>query len=632
MMGILRPVRLGDRVSRREQVRLLVLLAGAWVFCGVAHSAVTLVHRPYLQNLSGNHVTIMWSARENLAGSVQYSTDSSFTQQSAARIGVFTPSTTNLSFTFYQYTAELTGLAPGATYSYRIAMGSAVVPDTTYRFRTAGPGPFSFLVFGDSGAGTAGQVALTLQMVNETPNLVLQVGDIAYEDGTFEQFQANFFDYYFSLLRQACFFMVPGNHEYYTANAAPYLALQSPPTDTVPAADSGRYYSFDWGDAHFVGLDSNLLADAAAASRMLDWLERDLTNSHATWRIAYFHHLPYPESQHVDDPLCLKARTDILPILERHEVQLVLTGHEHSYQRSKPLRGGQVVKSGPATVYITTGGGGGVPHPSAPRADLDYADTVYHYLRVTADAGQLTVKAIGTDGKAFDTVTLTQPTLAPGNPLVNGASFTPQVAPGGLVSIFGQGLSTGTGQATSLPLPIELAGTTVTVNGIQLPLIYASPSQINAQLPLGVLGTATLRVATFSGFAEATVTISRTAPAIFPNGILHANYAPVTAAAPARAGETLVLYVTGLGSVDGPIATGAAAPASPLLRVPVPVEVRIGDVAVLASFAGLSPGFVGLYQVNIVVPLNLPAKLYPFYVAETGSVSAPVDVQVQQSP
>jgi uncharacterized protein (TIGR03437 family) len=294
--------------------------------------------------------------------------------------------------------------------------------------------------------------------------------------------------------------------------------------------------------------------------------------------------------------------------LERHGVQLVLTGHEHSYQRSKPLRAGQVVKSGPGTVYITTGGGGGVPHPTAPREDLDFAETIYHYLRVTADSSQITVKAIGTDGKAFDTLTLTQPALSRGNPMVNGASFTPAVAPGGLVSIFGQRLSLATSQAASLPLPTELSGTNVTLNGTQLPLIYVSPTQINAQLPLGVQGTSTLRVTTFSGFAETAVTVSGTAPAIFPNGILHANYAPVTTAAPAHAGEMLVLYVTGLGQVDGPIATGAPAPASPLLRVSVPVEVMIGEVPVPANFAGLSPGFVGLYQINVVVPPDLPAR------------------------
>ena len=274
----------------------------------------------------------------------------------------------------------------------------------------------------------------------------------------------------------------------------------------------------------------------------------------------------------------------------------------------------------------------GSPHGSAPRADLAYADTVYHYLRVTADGSRLTVEAIGTDGKAFDTMSLTQPQLAPGTPMVNGASFTAQVAPGGLVSIFGQGLAARTGQAASVPLPTDLAGTTVSLNGIQLPLIYASPSQINAQLPVGVDGNGTLRVTTASGFAESAVTVSRTAPAIFSNGVLHANYAQVNAAAPARGGESLILYLTGLGQVDGPIASGSAAPVTPLLRVAVPVEVAIGDVTIPASFAGLSPGFVGLYQVNVVVPMDLPAKVYTLRVSTIGSTSTPVNIQVQRDP
>ena len=74
-------------------------------------------------------------------------------------------------------------------------------------------------------------------MVTETPSFAIQLGDIAYEEGTFEQFQSNYFDYYWTLMRRVCFFLVAGNHEYYTPNAAPYMALTSPPIETVPAAD-----------------------------------------------------------------------------------------------------------------------------------------------------------------------------------------------------------------------------------------------------------------------------------------------------------------------------------------------------------------------------------------------------------
>src|SRR5207253_543118 len=164
-----------------------------------------------------------------------------------------------------------------------------VPPGGEYTFHTAGPGPYSFLVFGDSGAGTTGQRDILNQMLKESQsyNFVLHVGDIAYERGTFEEFTANHFGYYFTLMRRACFFPVPGNHEYYSPNAAPYMALHAPPSETVPPADLGRYYSFDWGSTHFVALDANLLDPgyAPARARMLAWLDNDLAKSQADWRI-----------------------------------------------------------------------------------------------------------------------------------------------------------------------------------------------------------------------------------------------------------------------------------------------------------------------------------------------------------
>src|SRR5436190_5006396 len=113
-MGLVWPIT--RRVPPSQSVRLLALLALLFAASGAAHSAVNLVHRPYLQSLSENRVTIMWSTRENLAGTVQYSTDTSFALQSDASVHVYTPFVTNLPLTFYQYTADITGLAPGTTY------------------------------------------------------------------------------------------------------------------------------------------------------------------------------------------------------------------------------------------------------------------------------------------------------------------------------------------------------------------------------------------------------------------------------------------------------------------------------------------------------------------------------------
>ncbi|MGA2270838.1 MAG: metallophosphoesterase [Bryobacteraceae bacterium] len=627
------------RVSRRWIIGLVGVVACALALGFPPPPAATLVHRPYLQNLGADHVTIVWSARENQSASIQYSTDASFSRSApAGPVRTFLSSQTGMGFTFYQYRADLTGLSPGTAYSYRVIMdGQNVDPNTppsVYRFSTPGPGPVSFLVFGDSGDGSSHQLAVALQLVTEHPNFVVHVGDIAYESGTYNEFTANYFEYYYTLMRQVCFFTIAGNHEYYTQNSAPYLALHAPPTDTVPDLDRGKYYSFDWADMHFTGLDANLLDPyfADAQARMLAWFDNDLAQSQALWKIVFFHQTAYPIFHHINDPIDIAARALFVPILERHGVQLVLSGHEHTYQRSKPMRGGVPVPPGTAgTVYMVSGGGGGALHPVVPESFLDWEASVWHYLRVSVDGQKLTIQAIGTDGKEFDRLVLTQPPpLVPSDSVVNGASFTSSLATGELVSIFGQRLASGTSQASGFPLPISLDGSTVTLNGVPMALIFASPGQINAALPLDALGPATVRVTTSAGFAETEIDIADVAPAIFPSAITHADGTLVSPAAPVTPGETLVIYMTGLGQVDGKIGAGQAAPSSPLLGVLAPVQVQIGATTpITPDFAGLAPGFVGVYQVNVAVPQDLPAMVYPLRVSVKGIASNSQNIQVQ---
>ena len=634
-------------VTRRRIIGFL----GGGVVCALALAfppllAATLVHRPYLQNLGADHVTIVWSARENQSASVQYSTDASYSRSAPVEpVRTFLSSQTDMGFTFYQYRADLTGLSPGTTYSYRVIQGGQnVTPESDtppYRFSTPGPGPVSFLVFGDSGDGSSHQLAVTLQLVKENPNFVVHVGDITEESGTYNELTANYFEYYYTLMRRVCFFTIAGNHEYITQYSAPYLALHAPPTDTVPAPDSGRYYSFDWADIHFVGLDANLLDPyfADAQARMLAWMDNDLAQSQALWKIVFFHQTAYPTFHHIDDPIDIAARALFVPILERHGVQLVLSGHEHNYQRSKPMRGGVPVPAGTSgTVYMVSGGGGGGLHDLNPQPQpfLDYEAAVWHYLRVNVDGPKLTIHAIEVDntypaGKEFDSVVLTvPPSSVLSNSVVNGASFTPSLAAGELVSIFGQGLASGTSQASGFPLPTSLDGSTVTLNGIPMALTFASPGQINAALPLDALGPAAVRVTTSAGFAETQINIADVAPAIFSSEITHTNGTPVSATAPVTPGETLVIYMTGLGQVDGKLGAGQAAPLSPLLRVVTPVVVQIGATTpITPDFAGLTPGLVGVYQVNVAVPQDLPDGVYSLRVSEKGIASNSQIIQVQ---
>lgn len=636
-------------MDRRGFLKQSILAAAAFSATGrkatAASPAATLLRYPYLQNLRSDRATIVWATLGRGNGLARYSADYTLSKIAAASVREFLPSQTGLSYAFYQYQAELTGLSAATDYFYLIAVdGEELAPEDALQFRTPGHNPFNFLVLGDSGQGSREQrfVAIRMLMEAPTPELVLHTGDIAYPSGTFSQFDRHYFPYYQDLMKRAPMYPTAGNHDYETQSAAAYLALHAVPAEGVATADRGRYYSFDWANAHFVVLDSNLLlADPVAGTgRMLEWLENDLRKSRRFWRVACFHHPPYASGFNEGDPISELVRAKVVPILERHGVPLVLNGHEHSYQRTYPLQGGTVVQEGRGTVYITSGGGGARLYPVFPRAFHAAGESVHHFLRGEVRGMRMTLTAIGIDGREIDSVTVAPAPLISGDSTVNAASYSPSVAPGSLVAIFGRHLAGAEAHAAELPLPRELSGTTVTLNGHPVPLLYVSRDQVNAQLPFDVQGQGILRVTTPNDSTESIITISDAAPGIFfvagdPGAlpaITNASGVAVSPDAPVQAGEHITVYLTGLGAVNGAIEAGQAAPFSPLLTARLPVRVELGNTVLVPSYAGLSPGFAGLYQVDVQVPANFPSGTYTLrIVAGTGSRSNAVSLTVQSA-
>ena len=195
--------------------------------------------------------------------------------------------------------------------------------------------------------------------------------------------------------------------------------------------------------------------------------------------------------------------------------------------------------------------------------------------------------------------------------IVNAASLTPDIAPGGIVSIFGAGL----------------AGSSVTVNGESAPVLAALPFQINAQIPPDIpSGTATLALTSGAGSATAQIAISSVAPEIFmlssaQAAITNQDNSLNTASNPASRGAVIVIYGTGFGVV------GSAGGLNP---VKAPLSVVIGGATLTPAFAGLTPGAVGLYQVNVVLPTTMPPGLaLPLYLKQGSASSAPVTVAVE---
>jgi uncharacterized protein (TIGR03437 family) len=601
----------------------------ACLCAAVVCSAATLGRGPYLQNVRSDRATIMWTTQEKGVGVVQFSAGGDLSGAAPAQIREL-PQTEGRRPS-YQYHAELTGLTPGRQYAYRVLVDGKILKDDL-GFRTTAPGPFTFLVFGDSGTGNAAQAALARRMIDtENPSLVLHTGDLSQDSGTFDELDLKHFAVYGELMSGSPFFPTPGNHDYYTDFGNPCLLAHSPPTNDVPVPDAGRYYSFNWGNTHFVSLNSNLLEFPASANRMLEWLERDLSRQNRFWKVVYFHHPPYPTGHHLRDPISAIVRERVVPILERHGVQLVLSGHEHSYQRSKPLREGTPVDAGSGTVYMITGGGGGVLHHIGASPTRAVAKSAHHYLRAQVQGSRMTITAIDIDGREVDRFVLAPPAQLSAEAVLN-AAFTPSLAAGSPVSIFGQSLASGEARASHSRLPTKLAGTSVTLDGQPIPLVSVSPHQIIAQLPYGRVGKATMRVSTTSSSAEVPVHVESAAPAILesPYGRRHVpavvrwpDGTLVTPASPAAAGEEVTIYLVGLGEVDESLPDGEPAPGEPPLRAIGQVMVRIGGATLIPAFAGLTPGFAGLYQVNARVPEGTPAGRNTLRVVVNGISSEP---------
>jgi uncharacterized protein (TIGR03437 family) len=202
------------------------------------------------------------------------------------------------------------------------------------------------------------------------------------------------------------------------------------------------------------------------------------------------------------------------------------------------------------------------------------------------------------------------PAVASGG-VVNAFSSLLSVAPGGLISIYGTNLAAAEGRAAVTPLPGSLNGTSVSIDGKPAPLLFVSATQINAQAPFETpLGTAALVVQNGTlKSAPVNVDVRAVAPGIVaqPGGshALAVNYSGGALNAsqnPVHPGEYVMVYLTGQGLVDPPVSSGAQSPVDPLSLPVAAVRSMLGGKPAVVTWAGLAPGFVGLLQVNLLVP------------------------------
>jgi len=289
-----------------------------------------------------------------------------------------------------QWLAPLAPLAPSTVYCYDVKTSSSASERLGFRTApVAGSGaPVRFIALGDSGGGGDDQTTLRDQMATVPFDFMLHTGDIPYDGGTRAAFEERFFRVYADFLKYFPVFPASGNHEYDSADAAPFREVFVLPENGGPDGIE-RWYSFDWGDVHFVALDSERTGPVQAA-----WLDADLTANQLPWTIVYWHKPPFSSGEHGSDG---GTRTTFVPILEKHKVPLVLNGHDHDYERTTPQNG---------VTYVVTGGGGIGVRPVGSSSFTAFSDAVIHFVYVTVQGNELALHAIDGLGQEFDSLVI----------------------------------------------------------------------------------------------------------------------------------------------------------------------------------------------------------------------------------
>jgi uncharacterized protein (TIGR03437 family) len=225
--------------------------------------------------------------------------------------------------------------------------------------------------------------------------------------------------------------------------------------------------------------------------------------------------------------------------------------------------------------------------------------------------------------------------------IVNAASsapFTAGISPGELLTLYGSNLADSLVIAPSIPFPTTLGNVQVTINGTAAPIYYVAPTQVSVIVPYEIATSIVQVQVTTDGNPSNTVTAftNLTSAGVFsvpPGGLgsgaaLHQNGSLVSTANPAQPGETVSVFVTGLGAVSPGIADGAAGPVSQLSQTTNTIAAYIGGTTATVTYSGLAPQLAGLYQVNVTIPSGLTAGANALDIAGPDSYTSEVLISI----
>ncbi|MCW2700474.1 MAG: hypothetical protein JWQ45_2009 [Blastococcus sp.] len=354
----------------------------------LAAGTARIARGPYAVRVDATSATIAWWTNISVGGSVTFAGRAALRDRPTMR-----------------HRVTVTGLTPGSEYSYTVTGGSATATGTV---GTAAPPdePFTFTVVGDFGAGSVQEQQNAANIVRSDSDFVQTVGDNIYPSSGFpdpsfstqySDLDARLFKQMGGVLRSAAFFPANGNHEYF-ADGQWWRAFPMPGV-------THSWYSYDWGAAHILVLDS--MQPYTAPSDQYAFAQRDLASAAAegaAWQIVV---LPSPPYNSTSSATRSSSPRQLVPLFEQHGVDLVFSGDAHNYQRSKPLTGGTAATGG-VTYVVTGGGGNGTNEFTGTLPDWQAARAAeFHTVKVEVSAKSLTLSAIrAADGRVIDSASV----------------------------------------------------------------------------------------------------------------------------------------------------------------------------------------------------------------------------------
>ena len=343
---------------------------------------------PYLQNATRQSIILCWATDLPTTAKVRVAT------QDGAEIGEYrTPSPAQRQETV------IGDLHPGRTYRYDVHSAHTVEGLRQGTFTTApDPGrPFEFAVFGDSRKGRDVCQRIAGHILSSGAPIAVHTGDLVGSGVNLFEWNWMFFEPCRELLRAVVFWPVIGNHE--LGQTPEGLDGRTIFTQAFALPGNERYYSFDWGDAHFLMLDSN--DDCFDDPGQYGFAEQDLAAARATWKFAVWHHPVFNAGKGHGSHIGM--RTLYCPLLARYNVDMIFTGHEHNYQRSKPIRHFDSPVQQRPYIHLVTGGAGAPLYEIGDEEIWSLkADKVHHFVLIRVEGSRLTGRAIDLDGKTFD--------------------------------------------------------------------------------------------------------------------------------------------------------------------------------------------------------------------------------------